>query len=84
VFLFLFLPAGFYHARNLAFKRQLTKTDPADAEITVKRPRPAAPFAAVIFTGGKLRLLPAFVDHCFSGHDTTPFSIVDCRLMIDD
>src|SRR5262245_36740034 len=66
------LPAGLGHARQLAAVRHVPQADPAQAELAVDRPRPAAALAAGVGAHGELRLARLLDDQCCLRHVSSP------------
>src|ERR1700682_3571609 len=65
------LPARLFHARNQPSVGQLTEADPADAELTVHRPRAPAYLAAPNQPRRKLRLALGHSDFRFTRHSNS-------------
>ena len=66
--LFVFLEARLSHAGDLALVRQLTEADTADAVVAQVSMGTAADLAAIVRTGGELRLALLLEDHRFLSH----------------
>jgi hypothetical protein len=58
MYIFEFLPAGFFNARYQALPGKLSETNPAKLEIADITSGPAAQTATVMPTGRKLRFYP--------------------------
>ena len=65
-----YLPAGLHNTRNLAFERERTEAETADAKLAQEGARAATDLAAVVLAGLELRNSCVFDALCCSCHNS--------------
>src|SRR5262245_7222597 len=63
-------PARLLHAGNQSIQRQVAEAQPAQLELAVNRPRPAAQVAAPLAPATELRLAVRLLDFCLTRHES--------------